>query len=69
MLVFGFFYVWLFIPETKGLSLEEVDELYRAGIKPWHSANWRPSDKPVHEHEREPDEVKEVREKSEVVEA
>ncbi len=24
MLVFGFGYVWLFIPETKGLSLEEV---------------------------------------------
>ena len=24
MLVFGFVYVYLFIPETKGLSLEEV---------------------------------------------
>ena len=24
MLVFGFGYVYLFIPETKGLSLEEV---------------------------------------------
>ncbi|KAF4604654.1 hypothetical protein EYR40_003429 [Pleurotus pulmonarius] len=42
MLVFGYVYVWLFIPETKGLSLEEVDELYRAGIKPWRSAGWRP---------------------------
>lgn len=71
MLVFGFFYVWLFIPETKGLSLEEVDELYRAGIKPWHSAGWRPSDKPIaHEHDSEhAEEVKEMREKSETVDA
>ncbi|ESK93479.1 sugar transporter [Moniliophthora roreri MCA 2997] len=42
MLVFGFAYVWLFIPETKGLSLEEVDEMYRAGVKPWNSVNWKP---------------------------
>ncbi|KAI3616738.1 sugar transporter, partial [Moniliophthora roreri] len=42
MLVFGFVYVWLFIPETKGLSLEEVDEMYRAGVKPWNSVNWKP---------------------------
>lgn len=43
MLVFGFFYVWFFIPETKGLSLEEVDEMYRSGVKPWNSAGWRPT--------------------------
>jgi len=42
MLLFGFAYVYLFIPETKGLSLEEVDEMYRAGVKPWNSANWKP---------------------------
>jgi len=42
MLVFGFFYVWLFVPETKGLSLEEVDEMYRAKVKPWKSADWTP---------------------------
>ena len=29
MLVFGFVYVYLFIPETKGLSLEQVDLLYQ----------------------------------------
>ena len=42
-LVFGFFYVLLFVPEVKGLSLEEVDELYRANIKPWQSAGWKPA--------------------------
>jgi len=41
-LVFGFFYVLLFVPEVKGLSLEEVDELYRANIKPWQTAGWKP---------------------------
>ena len=48
MLVFGYVYVYLFIPETKGLSLEEVDEMYRSGVKPWHSAGWRPSEKELH---------------------
>ncbi|KAI0049845.1 sugar transporter [Auriscalpium vulgare] len=50
MLVFGFFYVWLFIPETKGLSLEEVDELYRERVRPWRSSGWKPhlyDEKPV----------------------
>ncbi|KAJ7583602.1 general substrate transporter [Mycena floridula] len=42
MLMFGYVYVYLFIPETKGLSLEEVDEMYRAGIKPWKSSEWKP---------------------------
>jgi len=42
MLVFGYVYVYLFIPETKGLSLEEVDEMYRDGVKPWRSASWKP---------------------------
>ena len=42
-LVFAFFYVFAFIPETKGISLEEVDELYRTGVKPWKSSSWKPS--------------------------
>ncbi|KAF8644246.1 hypothetical protein AX16_008601 [Volvariella volvacea WC 439] len=42
MLIFGYVYVYFFIPETKGLSLEEVDELYRSGVKPWNSPGWRP---------------------------
>ena len=59
MLVFGFVYVYLFIPETKGLSLEEVDELYRSGVKPWNSASWRPSEKHIHDVVPEVREVKE----------
>jgi SP family sugar:H+ symporter-like MFS transporter len=53
MLLFGFVYVWLFIPETKGLSLEEVDEMYRSGVKPWHSSSWKPhlADELHHQHE------------------
>ena len=37
MLVFGFVYVWLFIPETKGLSLEEVRPVthYMLPISDW----------------------------------
>ncbi|KAA1478057.1 general substrate transporter [Dentipellis sp. KUC8613] len=42
MLVFGYVYVYFMIPETKGLSLEEVDQLYRDGVRPWHSSGWRP---------------------------
>ena len=30
------------IPETRRLSLEEVDEMYREGVKPWHSSCWKP---------------------------
>ena len=74
MLVFGFVYVYLFIPETKGLSLEEVDELYRSGVRPWNSAGWTPSEKHIHDKgagapgdedskSAEPSEVREVREK------
>ena len=42
-LLFAFVYVFFFIPETKGISLEEVDELYRTGVKPWKSSNWTPT--------------------------
>ncbi|GFZ50526.1 hypothetical protein JCM24511_08283 [Saitozyma sp. JCM 24511] len=42
-LIFAFFYVFFFIPETKGISLEEVDELYRSSTPPWKSASWRPA--------------------------
>jgi len=42
-LICGFVYVYFFVPEVKGLSLEEIDELYRSGVKPWQSSNWKPS--------------------------
>ncbi|KAF6755181.1 general substrate transporter [Ephemerocybe angulata] len=42
VLAFGYFYVFFFIPETKGLSLEEVDELYTAKVVPWKSSTWQP---------------------------
>ncbi|KAI0370093.1 general substrate transporter [Pilatotrama ljubarskyi] len=66
MLVFGYVYVYFFIPETKGLSLEEVDEMYRSGVKPWNSAGWRPSEKHIHDKADTATEVREVREKDEI---
>ena len=54
MLIVGFLYTYIFIPETKGLSLEEVDELYRAGVKPWASAGWKPADRRLHRHQEKP---------------
>lgn len=40
--VFGFVFTYLFVYETKGLSLEEVDQLYASGISAWNSPNWQP---------------------------
>ncbi|KAK7680557.1 hypothetical protein QCA50_016339 [Cerrena zonata] len=69
MLVFGFVYVYIFIPETKGLSLEEVDEMYRSGVKPWNSPSWKPEVKHIHDDAKvpEPSETKEISEKEESV--
>lgn len=61
MLVFGFVYVYLCIPETKGLGLEEVDEMYRSGVKPWHSSTWKPH-LADHLHEKESAERQDIRE-------
>ncbi len=35
-------FVWFMIFETKGLSLEEVDELYGRGLKAWQSTKFVP---------------------------
>ncbi|WWC71107.1 uncharacterized protein I206_105060 [Kwoniella pini CBS 10737] len=42
-LVFAFVYVFFMIPETRGISLEEVDELYRTKVHAWQSNSWVPS--------------------------
>ncbi|CAH00752.1 sugar porter family MFS transporter [Kluyveromyces lactis] len=42
-MVFAFFYVYFFVPETKGLTLEEVNEMYSEGVLPWKSSSWVPS--------------------------
>ena len=37
-------FVYFMVYETKGLSLEQVDELYAdKSVSPWRSAGWRPS--------------------------
>ncbi|RCK54921.1 Hexose transporter 2 [Candida viswanathii] len=41
-LAVSFVFVYFCIMETKGLSLEEVDEMYSQNILPWKSANWIP---------------------------
>jgi len=41
-LCFSWFYVFFFIPETMGLSLEEVDQMWLEGVLPWKSAGWVP---------------------------
>ncbi|SJM88908.1 probable Low-affinity glucose transporter HXT3 [Zygosaccharomyces bailii] len=44
-MVFAFFYVFFFVPETKGLTLEEVNEMYLENVLPWKSSNWLPPQK------------------------
>ncbi|KND00827.1 sugar porter (SP) family MFS transporter [Spizellomyces punctatus DAOM BR117] len=44
--LFAAFFVFFLVPETKGRSLEEVDELYAAGVPAWRSANWDPQTGP-----------------------
>ena len=42
-LVFSYFYVFFFVCETKGLTLEEVNEMYEEGVLPWKSDSWLPA--------------------------
>lgn len=38
----AFVYSYFLVPETKGLTLEQVDQMFEAGITPRKSAAWRP---------------------------
>ena len=40
--VFAYLYVFFFVPETKGLTLEEVNTMWEEGVLPWKSSNWIP---------------------------
>ncbi|CCH58143.1 hypothetical protein TBLA_0A03430 [Henningerozyma blattae CBS 6284] len=41
-LVFSYFYVFFFVPETKGMVLEDINVMWEEGTLPWKSANWVP---------------------------
>lgn len=41
-LLFSIFFVYFGLHETKGLSLEEIDELYASGVTPMKSSEWVP---------------------------
>ncbi|QID84730.1 hexose transporter hxt9 [Saccharomyces pastorianus] len=49
----AFFYVFFFVPETKGLTLEEVDTMWLEGIPPWKSASWVPPDRRTADYDEE----------------
>lgn len=44
VMVFAVVFVFLAVPEVKGLTLEQVDEMYDdTSVRPWNSARWTPS--------------------------
>ena len=52
-LVFMTFYVFFTVPETKGLTLEEVNEMWLDDVLPWKSASWVPSSRRGAEYNQE----------------
>ncbi|CCF59049.1 hypothetical protein KAFR_0G00160 [Kazachstania africana CBS 2517] len=44
-LVAMFLFVFFFVPETTGLSLEEIGEMFEEGVLAWKSRDWVPSAK------------------------
>lgn len=44
ILVFSAIFSYLVVPELKGLSLEQVEEMYGdRKLKPWHTSKWQPT--------------------------
>ncbi len=40
--LFAVFFVYFFLPETSGRSLEEIDTMFLLEVKPWKSTKWEP---------------------------
>ncbi|BGP35843.1 hypothetical protein JCM10296v2_007695 [Rhodotorula toruloides] len=57
----AFLYTFFFIPETKGLSLVQVDELYLTGVPAWRSASWTPYGGATARNQKERDEAKRLK--------
>ncbi|MCO5553764.1 hypothetical protein L7F22_007290 [Adiantum nelumboides] len=44
VMIFAVLFVFFAVPEVKGLTLEQVDEMYDdRSVRPWNSARWTPS--------------------------
>ncbi|RLV93260.1 hypothetical protein JA1_002578 [Spathaspora sp. JA1] len=65
--VVGFLFVYLFVYETKGLSLEQVDEMYMKVDKPWESYKFIPSEHAFREEGHVREEKDEVEHSAEEV--
>ncbi|CAN6618265.1 low-affinity glucose transporter Hxt3p [Trichomonascus vanleenenianus] len=39
-LAFATVFVFFFVPETKGLSLEQIDQMFASGVQAWKSESW-----------------------------
>ncbi|GAA5997458.1 sugar porter family MFS transporter [Rhodotorula paludigena] len=53
--------VFFFLPETRGLSLVQVDELYLTGVPAWRSSSWTPYGGATERNRKERDEAKRLK--------
>jgi MFS transporter, SP family, sugar:H+ symporter len=40
----GAVFVYFFVCETQGRTLEEIDTMYLSGVQPWKSSKWQPTE-------------------------